>query len=114
MVILCVRVSHLKAMSVEIGIDLFPGVAHDVPCLVVLDLMFIGKCLRLVNSELFTVLIVHHGVTSEEMRLVDFESRILSLLSCANVDQVGVILVSILLDPLENSWVVRDQRPAGC
>jgi len=84
------------------------------PGLVALDLLFVRESLRLVDTKLFTVIVIDNGVTSEKVGLVDVESGELGLLSGADVDQVGVVFVGILLDPLEKTCVVTDERSAGC
>ena len=46
------------------------------------------------------------------MGLVDFESGELGLFARADMDQVGVVLVGILLDPLKKTCIVTDESSA--
>ena len=106
-------VTHFEAVALEVGVNLLARVAHNLPRLVTLDLLLVRESSGLVNAELLTVFVIDKGVTSEVMRLVDVESGELGLSSRADVDHIRVIFVCVLLDPLEEAWVVTDERSTG-
>jgi hypothetical protein len=108
-----VLIAHFEAVALEVGVNLLARVAHNLPRLVTLDLLLVRESSGLVNAELLTVFVIDNGVTSEKVRLVDVESGELGLLFGADVDQVGVIFVGVLLDPLEEACVVTDERSTG-
>lgn len=108
-----VLVAHFETVVLEVLVNLCACVAHHLPGLVAFDLLFVRESPRLVDAELFTVFVIDNGVTSEKVGLVDVESGELRLLSGADMDKIGVVFVGILLDPLEKTRVVTNERSAG-